>query len=72
MDPTNQVWHRLVIVSHKLTRLCDLVAGEMMYNRAQREAWFAHTVAWKKAWLYSEDTAQSADEITSENSLARR
>jgi hypothetical protein len=65
------MWHRLVIVSHKLTRLCDLVAGEMMYNRARREAWFARTVAWKKAWLYADETTQSSSEITSENSLAQ-
>ncbi len=66
------MWQRLVIVSHKLTRLCDMVSGELVYNRERREAWFAHTVAWKKAWLHTAETQGANDEITSENSLAQR
>lgn len=70
------MWHRLVIVSHKLTRLCDLVAGELMYNRARRDAWFAHTSAWKKAWLYGasagQDSSEHADEINRENPAIQR
>ena len=54
MESEPQVWQRLVVVSHRLTRLCDLVRSELMYKRARGEAWFAHTVAWKKAWLYGE------------------
>lgn len=54
MEAEPQVWQRLVVVSHRLTRLCDLVRSELVYNRARRDAWFAHTIAWKKAWLYGE------------------
>ena len=75
MDERHPIWQRLVIVSHRLTRLCDVVAGELMYNRARRDAWFANTVAWKKAWLYGEDdsreTTQRSDETRSKNPLVR-
>jgi hypothetical protein len=61
MESRQQIWQRLVIVSHRLARLCDIVAGEMVYNRTRRDAWFAHTVAWKKAWLHGELPPEDPD-----------
>ncbi len=56
MDPRYKIWGRVVRMSHHLAGICDVVARDLVYNRERREAWFARTIAWKRARMLERDT----------------
>lgn len=54
------MWHRVIVLGHRLLHVTESARAELAYNRARRDAWLAWTLRWKERQGAAEPSDSSA------------